>query len=128
MIKLAKFEFQNKLAIGANENISSQIINDVSVRLFRIMRTTPMVGMKQPLLNSAIMGFETLMEASKDGNKLSGHKWMLSRYGRYVQRGIFDNLGRSCNILIGLYDIGDFELSIYKPIEKAKEIASCGSL
>lgn len=78
--------------------------------LTREMRLDPFPGMKQPILNSAIMGYETILHVKADGKPLPNCRWYLYNGTRLVQRGRTDREGRSG------------ELSIWINLERQDEL------
>jgi hypothetical protein len=131
MRQIAKFEFVGTEALGSREDITHQGVSDVSIRAFRQMRTTPLSGMKQPLLNSAIMGMETVLEVYHYGKPAIGYYWKLYRVGKkakLVQRGKIDHNGVSGDVAVKLRLIGKPELYQLVVFEPAKKKPRSGSL
>lgn len=117
MITLASFGFDNADALLPRENIVKTGDGKTVVRLFRRMRTEPLPGMKQPLLNSAVMGLETVLEVLFKGKPAKSYHWKLYRISRkkkFVQRGVTDEFGQSGNVNIG-FTTDRYEISILIP-------------
>jgi hypothetical protein len=131
MKELASFEFHGIDALLPRESIVRMGNDTVSIRLFRRMRTEPLPGMKQPLLNHAIMGLETVLEILFEGKPAARHRWKLCRLrgksAKVVQRGETDEHGISGDIAVGLSSPPpQFLLLVYAPKRpvKATPVAS----
>ncbi len=127
MKELALFEFHGIDALLPRENIVRMGNDSVSIRLFRRMRTEPLPGMKQPLLNHAIMGLETVLEILFDGKPAAYYRWKLCRLNgkslKVVQRGETDERGVSGDVAVGLLSPPpQFRLLIYAPKRPAKAV------
>ncbi len=119
MKELASFEFDGIDALLPRESITRLGKDGVVVRLFRRMRTEPLPGMKQPLLNHAIMGLETILEILFEGKPAAGYRWRLYRSGkrgRFLQQGATDERGRCGDMQVGLQACPDrFRLLVFRP-------------
>lgn len=106
MKQLASFDFHGVDALLPRESIVRLGNDVVSVRLFRRMRTDPLPGMKQPLLNNAIMGLETVLEILFEGKPAARYRWKLcglkGKSVRKIQTGTTDDFGISGDIEVGL--------------------------
>lgn len=127
MKELASFEFYGIDALRPRDNIARMSSDTVSVRLFRRMRTEPLPGMKQPLLNSAIMGLETVLEILFEGKPAVSYQWKLCRLGkgkgamRVVQCGVVGENGESGDVAIGLFaPHPQYRLFVYSPKKPRK--------
>ena len=121
---IAEFTFSNSLAIGANETITNQHVNDIGIRIWRMMRVTPLPGMKQPLLNRAIMGMETVLEMLVAAGPAKQHRWILKCNNKIIQRGTTNDNGISGEINIDLSDDGIYVLSVLGPrLTKSRKLA-----
>lgn len=94
MVK-AEFEFTTQEGLGFGESVACLGDGHLAVRIWRRMRTDPLTGMKQPLLNHAIMGLEGVMDITIKGTPVAGLRWRLYRGRRLVQLGRTDANGRS---------------------------------
>ncbi len=111
MFKLAEFIFENVEALGPNEYVLSQGNEGVFVFIYRTLRQTPMLGMKQPSLNGAILGMESVLRITVEGKPAAGYKWSLYKGKKRIQMGKTDGNGSSGDIKI---DFPHFGLSSYK--------------
>lgn len=120
MVPVIDFPFENSEALGPRENILLQGGNDIAVRLFRSMRQKPLLGMKQPALNGAILGMETILEMTAKGYPAVGYRWKIYRGKKLIQSGMIDSGGMSGDIKIGLPGIETerYQISIFEPTKK----------
>lgn len=112
MIEVASFEFP----LAEWEWGVSIFGGEIGLRVWRQMRTTPMTGMKQPLLNHAIMGTETLLALTVAGAPAVGLRWRLYRVApkrKFLQRGVTDQDGESGDLNIDL-EPATYRLVVFK--------------
>lgn len=124
---LASFDFDNAEAPLPRENIVKMGDEKVVVRMFRRMRTEPLPGMKQPLLNAAIMGLETVLEILVDGKPAVSHCWKLylnSNKLKFIQSGVTDQCGCSGDVFVG-FDSDKYRLVVLSPkLSRRKQVCS----
>lgn len=109
----AEFEFTSQEALGFGESVVCLGDENLAVRIWRRMRTDPLTGMKQPLLNHAIMGLEGVMDITCKGSPAAGFRWKLYRGRRLVQTGRTDAKGRSGELDIEV-EPEKFRLLVFK--------------
>lgn len=127
MKKLAFFEFHSTNVFRPRENMVHVANDSISIRIFRRMRTVPLIGMKQPLLNHAIMGLETVLEIMCEGKPAVRYRWKLynlkGKSTKLAQRGETDEHGLSGDIHIGFSPLSQsYRLSIYTPKKLAEAL------
>lgn len=116
MKELASFEFDGIEALLPRESITRLGKDGVVVRLFRRMRTSPLPGMKQPLLNHAIMGLETILEIMFEGRPAAGYRWRLYRGRKFLQKGTTDERGCCGDVQVGLVACPEqYRLLVFRP-------------
>ncbi len=120
MKKLVFFEFHGTDVFRPRENMVRMESGPINIRLFRRMRTEPLIGMKQPLLNHAIMGLETVLEIMYEGKPAVRYRWRLfhlkGKSAKMIQRGETDEHGLSGDVSIGFsLPSPPLRLSIYTP-------------
>lgn len=73
--------------------------------------------MKQPALNGAILGMETVLEATAKGFPAIGYRWKLYREGKLVQSGRIGPDGIAGNLKVELPDrvISSYRICVFEP-------------
>ncbi|MHA1288932.1 MAG: hypothetical protein ACTSPB_16190 [Candidatus Thorarchaeota archaeon] len=117
-ILLAEFEFENH-----DFELIEEAKNEVYVKIERICRTTPFVGMKQPTPIGGILGYEAILTIKHLGELVS-YPWTISQSGDTIAEGLTDMQGKSENLPIPMnygrlqtYTVAVFEP---EPIEESE--------
>jgi hypothetical protein len=114
---LARFVFENVAALGPQEDITCQGLNEVYIRLWRSFRTTPFPHQPQKALNGAVLGAEVMLRVTYRGRPAAGFRWELRRGKRLIQRGHVDGEGICGDVHVDL-PYGDcvvYELRVAAP-------------
>ncbi len=114
---LATFTFVSSPALGHHEDITNQGQGELIVRLYRSLRTASLRGMTQPLLNSAVMGMETILEVLVGGKPAQYYRWQLFRARKLIQRGTLNAGGQAGDVAVDLIGGLTYDLSLFKSIK-----------
>jgi hypothetical protein len=123
MTPVAEFTFEDVDALGPQEDVTFQGLNEVYVRLWRTLRQEPFPHQPQQALNGAILGTETILQLTYKGKPAAGFRWRLKREGKFLQQGHADVHGLSGDMKVDLPLDGrraKYTLSVYEPAKRPR--------
>lgn len=78
--------------------------------------------MSQPLLNSAILGTETVLDLKVVGRPGTGHRWKLYRAGKLIQSGVIGPGGEADGLMVDFS--GAYRLVVLQPARLGRALAA----
>jgi hypothetical protein len=115
---MIEFTFDNTAGSEPNTAVFATATDDLAVRISRVLRTTPLSGMKQPALNGAILGMFHILQVAMHGRPVI-MKWRLFKNGKLIQRGVTDQHGCYEGIKIDLpSEINSYRLELSEAAKK----------
>lgn len=94
-------------------HITCQSHNDIYIRIWREVRRSPFIGMKQPTPHGGICGLQCMLEVKKSGLKAAGLYFILYRNKKEIQRGILNDKGIYEGLAVKLESTGEYLIKIF---------------